>query len=158
MLAAGHEPRAVCVASYAVIAPTDRELVTACLAGDEDAAGSISKSIAGPFAIYSSAKQALARWVRRHAVTDEWAGHGVALNAIAPGIVRTPMTAELLADDKQSAFLQRAVPMPYGGVAESGAIADLPTFLTSESTRALTGQTVFVDGGAECVMRGDDIF
>ena len=101
---------------------------------------------------------ALARWVRRQAITDDWAGAGIALNAVAPGIIRTPMTADMLADERLSEYLHSAVPMPYGGVAEPAVVAELLAFLTSADARSITGQTVFVDGGADCVMRGDDVF
>ena len=67
-------------------------------------------------------------------------------------------TAELLADGALSAHLTKAVPMPYGGIAEAGVVAELLAFLTSVEARSITGQTVFVDGGADCVMRGDDVF
>ena len=43
--------------------------------------------------IYGTTKRALAGWIRRNAPTDEWAGAGIPLNAIAPGVAETPMTA-----------------------------------------------------------------
>jgi NAD(P)-dependent dehydrogenase (short-subunit alcohol dehydrogenase family) len=156
LLAAGHESRAVCIASYAVVRPNDADLVAACLAGDEETA--VALPIDDPFAVYSSSKRALARWVRKQAITEDWAGAGIALNAVAPGIVRTPMTADMLADEALSAHLHRAVPMPYGGIAEPAVVAELLAFLVSAEARSITGQTVFVDGGADCVMRGDDVF
>ena len=110
------------------------------------------------FAVYSSSKRALARWVRQQAPTDGWAGNAIALNAVAPGIIRTPMTADMLADEALSAHLTKAVPMPYGGIADASVVAELLAFLTSVEARSITGQTVFVDGGAGCVMRGDDVF
>jgi len=130
--------------------------VEACLAGDEALATSLPMD--DLFAVYSSSKRALARWVRQQAPTDGWAGNAIALNAVAPGIIRTPMTADMLADEALSAHLTKAVPMPYGGIAEAGVVAELLAFLTSVEARSITGQTVFVDGGADCVMRGDDVF
>lgn len=156
LLERGRDARAVCVASYAVIRPHVDEIVQACLAGDEERATSVP--IDDPFVVYSSSKRALARWVRRQAITDEWAGAGIALNAVAPGIIRTPMTADMLADERLSDYLHAAVPMPYGGVAEATVVAELLAFLTSAQARSITGQTIFIDGGADCVMRGDDVF
>ena len=156
LLELGTDPRAVCVASYAAIRPNNPDLVAACLAGDEDTAASLPMH--DLFAVYSSSKQALARWVRREAITPEWAGSGIALNAVAPGIIRTPMTADMLADEALAAHLSTAVPMPFAGIAEPVVVAELLGFLTNASTRSITGQTVFVDGGADCVMRGDDVF
>ena len=156
LLARGSDPRAVCVASYAAIRPHDPALVAACLAGDEALATSLPMD--DLFAVYSSSKRALARWVRQQAPTDGWAGNAIALNAVAPGIIRTPMTADMLADEALSAHLTKAVPMPYGGIADASVVAELLAFLTSVEARSITGQTVFVDGGADCVMRGDDVF
>jgi NAD(P)-dependent dehydrogenase (short-subunit alcohol dehydrogenase family) len=156
LLAEGDHPRAVAIASYAVVRPHSDDMVAACLAGDEAAATSLP--VDDLFAVYSSSKRALARWVRRQAITDAWAGAEIALNAVAPGIVRTAMTADMLADDALAAHLHRAVPMPYGGVAEPGVVAELLAFLTSAEAQSITGQTVFVDGGADCVVRGDDVF
>ena len=48
----------------------------------------------------------------------------IALNAVAPGIIRTPMTADMLADEALSAHLTKAVPMPYGGIADASVVAD----------------------------------
>ena len=43
--------------------------------------------------VYPASKIAVARWVRRHAVTDEWIGAGIRLIAVAPGVVDTAMVA-----------------------------------------------------------------
>ena len=66
--------------------------------------------------IYSSSKVALSRWMRRAAATPEWAGAGIPLNGIGPGIVETPMTADLLATDEQRVAMADVVPMPLNGV------------------------------------------
>ena len=156
-LARGTAPRAVAIASYAAILPHDDDLVTACLVGDEGAAIAAASSVRSS-EIYASTKRALVRWVRQQAPTHDWAGQGIAINAVAPGIVRTPMTADLLADQTTAALLTAAVPMPYGGITEPAVVADLIAFLASDQARSITGQTVFIDGGADCVMRGDDVF
>ena len=67
------------------------EHVDACLAGDEAAARAVAGHGVGA---YGASKLALARWVRRHAVTDEWIGAGIRLNAICPGFIDTPMTVD----------------------------------------------------------------
>ncbi|WP_205781478.1 hypothetical protein [Planctomonas deserti] len=43
--------------------------------------------------LYTTSKLSVARWVRRTAPTESWAGAGIALNAVAPGVILTPMTA-----------------------------------------------------------------
>jgi len=156
LLAAGTAPRAVAVASYAVIRPNSEELVAACLDGDEDAATQLN--VEDPFVVYSSTKRALARWIRRQAITADWAGSDIALNAVAPGIIRTPMTAGLLASEAGSQRLATAVPMPYGGIADPLVVAHALAFLSSPTAQSITGQTLFVDGGGDCVVRGDDVF
>jgi NAD(P)-dependent dehydrogenase (short-subunit alcohol dehydrogenase family) len=161
LLAIGDSPRAVVTASQAVVHEVHDDLVTACLAGDE--AGAVATLPTEPSAfdatwIYASTKRALATWVRANAPTSEWAGAGIALNAVAPGVVRTPMTQPLLDDPVGAELLTAAIPMPLGGVAEPSAIAHVIDFLAAAETTAMTGQVLFVDGGGDCVLRGADIW
>ena len=107
---------------------------------------------------YPSSKRALARWVRRHAPTDAWAGAGIGLNAVAPGVVQTPMTAPLLADEQMRPIVEDAVPMPYGGHAEPAHIAEVIAFLASADVQRVCGQVLFIDGGADALTLGEDIW
>jgi NAD(P)-dependent dehydrogenase (short-subunit alcohol dehydrogenase family) len=156
LLAGGTAPRAVATASSSVLNPHVPELVEACLAGDEEAAvaGASGVGLLG----YPSSKRALARWVRRQAPTAGWAGAGIALNAVAPGVVQTAMTAPLLDDDAMRGIVEDAVPMPFGGYAQPEHVAELIAFLAAPTTERITGQVVFVDGGADTVLRPDDIW
>ena len=95
------------------------------------------------------------RWIRRESVTADWAGAGIPLNGVGPGIVVTPMTAELLATDEGRELADTAVPMPLGGHAEPADVAALLGFLVSPANTRITGQVVFVDGGCDAVLRGD---
>ena len=161
LLARSASPRAVVTASQAVVHEVHDDLVAACLDEDEDAA--VATLPAEPSAfdatwIYASTKRALATWVRAHAPTPAWAGSGIALNAVAPGVVRTPMTQPLLDDPVGAELLTAAIPMPLGGVVEPGAIAHVIDFLAAAETTAMTGQVLFVDGGGDCVLRGADIW
>ena len=83
LLARSDAPRAVVTASSSVLTGADPALLEACLVGDEAAA----VAAAGPVGLlgYPTTKRAIARWVRREAPTDAWAGAGIALNAVAPG-------------------------------------------------------------------------
>ncbi len=153
LLAGSTTPRAVVIASVASILGAEDDVVEACLAGDEPLA--LERMAANPAMAYLTSKTALARWVRRTAPTAEWAGAGIPLNAIAPGTVRTPMTADLLAADGGLEMVDTAVPMPLNGHAGPEHIAPLLEFLASAENTHVTGQVVFIDGGADAVIRGD---
>jgi NAD(P)-dependent dehydrogenase (short-subunit alcohol dehydrogenase family) len=149
-------PRAVATASSSVMNPFDAATVDACLAGDEEAA--VQAAAGTGLAGYPSSKRALGRWLRRQAPTADWAGAGIALNAVAPGVVETPMTAPLLADPAMTELVEAAVPMPFGGHVQPGQVAHVIAFLADAATERITGQVLFVDSGADAVLRGDDIW
>ena len=68
---------------------------------------------------------------------------GVRCNAIAPGYIRTDMTAELTEEQTQS--LQQGIPMQRLG--EPDDISGVVRFLAGPSARYITGQVLAVDGG-----------
>ena len=161
LLSGSDAPRAVATASMASLFPVDDELVDACLAHDEPAALHRAKELldAGQGGlIYGSTKRALARWIRRNAATPEWAGAGIPLNAVAPGIIRTPMTDAYTSTDEAQKAILEMVPMPLNGIADPDVVANLIAFLTSVENSHLCGQVVFVDGGSDVVIRGDSTF
>ncbi|MFS2291619.1 MAG: SDR family oxidoreductase [Actinomadura sp.] len=160
-LAAAGAPRAAVVGSISGTHPVDDDVVRACLAGDEPAALAAAekaeRSGAGGL-LYPSSKAALAQWMRRVCVTPGWAGAGIPLNAIAPGVVRTPMTAPLFADEAMVQVMNEAVPMPLNGHAGPEVIAEALRWLISPANTHMTGQVVYVDGGAEATLRGAGLF
>lgn len=156
LLAAGQAPRAVLTASSSVLNGADEATLAACLAGDEDAAVAAVQSVG--LLAYPTSKRAVARWLRRVAVGEGWAGAGIALNAVAPGVVVTPMTEAMLDDPSLRPLMDDAVPMPFGGFARPEHVAEVIAFLASDRLERLTGQVVFVDGGADAVLRGEDIW
>lgn len=153
-------PRAVATASMASLFPPDDLLLEALTSGDESAAlarAAELESMGGDTAnlIYGTTKRALALWVRRTAATADWAGAGIPLNAIAPGVVATPMTAELTGSAEARESVLKMVPMPLNGIFEPRDVAYLLAWLTSEENAHLCGQVVFIDGGSDAVIRGD---
>jgi NAD(P)-dependent dehydrogenase (short-subunit alcohol dehydrogenase family) len=161
LLAGSPAPRAAATVSIALLNDVSDALVEACLDGDEERAVALvnDPARADEFVdAYTSSKRALARWIRRQAPRDEWAGAGIALNAIAPGVIRTPMIQDTLDDPEGFEMVRAGMPMPLGGVAEPEAVGRAFAFLTDSTTLAITGQILFVDAGAESVLRGDDIW
>ena len=151
-------PRAALTSSMASLMPHDDLLVELALAGDESKALVRAQELVDAelgALIYSSTKVALSRWMRRHAATPEWAGAGIPLNGIGPGIVETPMTADLIASEEQRAAMADVVPMPLNGYMKAEVPARLLAWLVSEENTHLCGQLVFVDGGSDVVIRGD---
>ncbi|MEI5133386.1 SDR family oxidoreductase [Streptomyces libani] len=88
-------------------------------------------------------------------MTADWAGAGIPLNAIAPGTVVTPMTEPMLASPDMRKIVDATVPMPLHGHAQPEQIVPLLAWLTSPGNELVTGQVVFIDGGADAVLRGD---
>jgi NAD(P)-dependent dehydrogenase (short-subunit alcohol dehydrogenase family) len=158
LLAQGAQPRAVGIASWAALMSPDAALVEACLRGDEAAVLAQTRTTTDPQVLYPASKAALARWVRRNAVTKEWAGAGILLNAIAPGLVRTPMVASITGDASARAALAQHMPMPIGRDAEPREMAELLLWLASPANSMIVGQVLFADGGAEASVRGDQRF
>ena len=92
---------------------------------------------------YVAAKAGVAGLTRGSAV--ELAPLGIRVNAIAPGVIRTPMTADRLCDPEQLAWLQNRVPMARVGEPED--IANAVEFLLSPKAGYITGVVLAVDGG-----------
>ncbi len=101
---------------------------------------------------YPAGKLALLRWMRAHAPSTAWIGRGIRLNAVAPGVVDTPMTRPLLEMEGVAEALA-AIPSPLGRRVTPDEVASVIGFLVSAESSAVVGQTVFVDGGTDVVLR-----
>jgi NAD(P)-dependent dehydrogenase (short-subunit alcohol dehydrogenase family) len=161
-LVRGPSPRAVLVSSASSLSAGDADLVDACLAGDERRARAVAARLAARgrgTVVYRSTKIALNRWLRRTAVHEDWAGAGILLNAVAPGIVETETARRtMLADDATTRVLQDALPQPLGMPGPVEPVAATIAWLLSADAAFTTGQVLFVDGGAEAVLRGEAPF
>ena len=82
-------------------------------------------------------------------LSTEWSGKGVRVNAVAPGPVVTPMTAEARADEQRAAAMLAAIPLGRLGEAED--ISAAIQFLLSDAAGFITGQVLCVDGGVTAV-------
>ena len=153
MLLKGKQSRAVLVASLAVTMPFDEALVEAYLTGDEPAALKASEGKGD--LIYASTKVAVTRWARRHAVQSEWAGAGILLNIVAPGLIATSMTQAMIDDPATLVYLKELMPMPIGRYGQPEEVAELIAFLISPKNSLMVGQVIFIDSGSEATTRGE---
>ena len=150
-------PRAVVVASRSVLKPVNDEIIEACLAGDEAKAVALAREATDQsHLLYGTSKRAIARWLRRNAPSPEWAGAGIALNAVGPGAVATEMIAQR--DPAEQARLAVERPMPLGGMATAQEVAELIGFLADPKNSKISGQLIFIDGGGEALMGHEDIW
>jgi NAD(P)-dependent dehydrogenase (short-subunit alcohol dehydrogenase family) len=94
-------------------------------------------------AAYCATKHAVNGLTKALAV--EWAPHGIAVNAVAPTFVRTPMTEPMLADPEFAAEVRRR--LPTGEVATVEEVAAAIVYLVSDAARSVTGHVLAVDGG-----------
>jgi NAD(P)-dependent dehydrogenase (short-subunit alcohol dehydrogenase family) len=97
----------------------------------------------GAIGLYGLSKAALAQLARNLAV--EWGPQGVRVNAVSPGLIRTPLATGLLGD---VAFMARRLQAtPLRRVGEPEEIAGVVAMLASRAGGFITGQNLVVDGG-----------
>ena len=155
LLARGHRPRAVLIASTAAFLPSDDELVNLCLAGDEAAA--VARAVANPERAYPSSKHAIARWLRKTCIQPQWAGAGILLNAVGPGVIETPMTDDMLRDPHWAEVVRQSNPRALEAFGKPDEVAELLDYLLNFEGGQLLGQIIYIDGGNDAVVRSEQV-
>lgn len=90
---------------------------------------------------YSASKAGIIGLTRSLAL--ETAKYNVLVNAVAPGLIDTPLTQKLPEDVRQKLIQAQ----PTKTIGKPGDVAHAVAFLINESTQFITGQTLYVDGG-----------
>lgn len=92
---------------------------------------------------YSASKAALANLTRGMAV--DWAKHGINVNGIAPGYIRTELNEALLQNVEFNAWVEKRTPL--GRWADPKELGGAAVFLASEASTYVSGHILYVDGG-----------
>jgi NAD(P)-dependent dehydrogenase (short-subunit alcohol dehydrogenase family) len=129
-------------------------VVQACLDHDEPRARAAADEV-GSMNTYPASKIAVAHWVRRQATGPDWAGAGLRLNAIAPGMIETPMITEMRSDPVVGPLLDM-FPLPVGRTGRAEEIAALIEFLIGPDSSFFCGSVIFCDGGTDALLRPAD--
>jgi NAD(P)-dependent dehydrogenase (short-subunit alcohol dehydrogenase family) len=102
-------------------------------------------------AAYSAAKAGVIALTKSGALEY---GPTVRVNCVAPGHIRTPLTA--VWDQMPDAFEPIAEAIPLGRIGEAEEVAEVILFLASVRSSYVTGQTIVVDGGGMLPQAGTD--
>ena len=92
---------------------------------------------------FNASKAAAVALVRTSAM--ELAPHGVTVNAVAPGLIRAPMTKGLTSDPEAAQRSSKSIPLRQFGEPEE--VAAAVAFLASDEAAWITGHVLVVDGG-----------
>lgn len=150
--AAAGEPAAVVVISSNSVTCQPgwaTEVADACLTGDEEAARTAAGKRSAVL-VYPATKAALAWWARTQGVRRDWAGAGIRVNAVAPGLIATPMT-DALREDKTLGGFADTYPTALKRPGRPEEIAAAIAFLLSPEASLMVGSVLFADGGTDAI-------
>lgn len=92
---------------------------------------------------YAASKGGVAQLTK--ALSNEWAGRGINVNAVAPGYMATKMNVKLIEDKKRNAEILGRIPAGRWGTPED--VKGITVFLASSASDYLDGAVIPVDGG-----------
>ncbi len=92
---------------------------------------------------YAASKGGVAQVTK--SLSNEWAGQGVRVNAIAPGYIATDLNTSQRQDKEQEEWILKRVPVGRWGTPED--LQGLIIFLASEASAFITGAVIPIDGG-----------
>ncbi len=92
---------------------------------------------------YAASKGGLAQLTK--ALSNDWAAHGICVNAIAPGYMNTQLNTALIADEKRSSEVLLRTPAKRWGLPSD--MKGVVVFLASSASDFVTGTVIPVDGG-----------
>jgi NAD(P)-dependent dehydrogenase (short-subunit alcohol dehydrogenase family) len=162
-------PRVIITSSRNSLYPPCPQLVDLCLEGREEEALTLVKSLMACFTAgggpntrsgYIASKTAALYWMRRNCCSPEWGGKGILVNAIAPGLIDTPMTKGIMKPGPTRDWLIGEHPQAISSnerLLQPEEAAQLCKFLLSPEQSILIGQILYMDFGTEAILRGDDV-
>lgn len=87
-----------------------------------------------------------------HTAANELGPWGIRVNAVCPGLIRTPLTQSHFSEPETLKEYFRAIPLGRGG--EPREVAQAMAFLASDAASYITGAALLVDGGQMCAKFG----